>query len=76
MLSPVVFWVLYVALFQQRGEMVHITLLEAAMAPMITAAVVANDFELDGEMANLMVGLGIPLSLLTVPLWHYLLLGV
>lgn len=75
-LAPVVFYLVYVVLLQQRGEIVHITLLEAAMAPMITAAVVANEFELDGEMANLMVGLGIPLSLLTVPLWHSILVGL
>ena len=75
-LSPLIFLLLYVGLFQQRGEIIHITLLEAAMAPMITAAVVANEFDLDGEMANLMVGLGIPLSLITVGIWHYLILGV
>jgi len=75
-LAPVFFTVLYGLLFPAKSEIIHITLLEAAMAPMITAAVVANEFELDGELANLMVGLGIPLSLLTVPIWHYFILGV
>lgn len=74
--APLIFWFFYSVLLGIEGRDVHITLLEAAMAPMITAAVVANEFELDGEMANLMVGLGIPLSLVTVPLWHYLLSGV
>lgn len=47
--------------------------LEAAMAPMVTAAILATEFELDAELANLMVGVGIPLSLITVPFWAQLL---
>ena len=42
---------------------------EAAMGPMIGAAVIANQYRLDGPLAALMVGIGIPLSLLTAPLW-------
>lgn len=42
---------------------------EAAMGPMIGAAVVASQYRLDGPLAALMVGVGIPLSLLTAPLW-------
>jgi predicted permease len=56
-----------------QGEVFQATLLEAAMAPMVTAAIVATDFHLDGEIASLMVGLGIPLSLLSVPAWHALI---
>ncbi|MGZ3788953.1 MAG: AEC family transporter [Bacteriovorax sp.] len=51
----------------------QVTVLEAAMATMITSAVVATEFNLDSEIANLMVGIGIPLSLITVPLWNYFL---
>ena len=50
-----------------------VTILEAAMATMITSAVVASDFNLDEELANLMVGISIPISLLSVPLWNYFL---
>lgn len=50
-----------------------VTILESAMATQITSAVVANEFHLDGEMANLMVTFSVPLSLLTIPLWHYFL---
>lgn len=51
----------------------QVTLLEAAMAPMITGAIVAAEYDLEPEFANLMVGLGIPLSLLTVPVWFHFL---
>lgn len=71
-LSPIIFWVFYIGVLKTNNSIVHITLLEAAMAPMITSAVVANEFDLEGELANLMVGIGIPLSLVTVPLWNFI----
>jgi predicted permease len=46
------------------------------MATMITSAVVAAEFNLDTEIANLMVGIGIPISLITVPLWHYFIFRI
>ena len=51
----------------------QVIVLESAMATMITSAVVANEFNLDSEIANLMVGLSIPISLVTVPLWKHFL---
>jgi predicted permease len=39
------------------------------MAPQIGAAIVAVDHELDPPLVTLMVGIGIPLSFLTLPLW-------
>ncbi|GMV60722.1 MAG: hypothetical protein AMXMBFR72_38080 [Betaproteobacteria bacterium] len=46
-----------------------VVIFEAAMGPMIGAAIVANHFKLDGEITSLMVGVGIPLSLAAAPLW-------
>ncbi|TVR05465.1 MAG: AEC family transporter [Deltaproteobacteria bacterium] len=43
-----------------------VTVLEAAMAPMITGSIIAAEHRLDPELAALMVGVGIPLSFLTV----------
>ncbi len=74
-LVPSFFTLLYYFLLSQKGLATHATLLESAMAPMITSAVVATEFHLDSEIANLMVGVGIPLSLLTVPIWHQFLLA-
>jgi hypothetical protein len=45
------------------------TVLQNAMAPMVSGAILASEHELDPDLAALMVGLGIPLSFLTVPLW-------
>ncbi|WP_223641912.1 AEC family transporter [Corallococcus sp. EGB] len=42
--------------------------LQVAMAPMVTAAILAAEHDLDPELAVLMVGVGIPLSFFTAPL--------
>lgn len=68
-LAPALILLLYVWIGGWHGEMVRITVLEAAMAPMVTAAVLADESGLEPELANLMLAVGIPLSLLTVPLW-------
>ncbi len=42
--------------------------LQAAMAPMISAAILADEYELEPALANTVLGAGIVLSLLSVPL--------
>ena len=46
-----------------------VIVLEAGMAPMITAGILASESGFDSELASLMVGIGIPMSLLTVWGW-------
>jgi len=50
-----------------------VSIIEAAMAPMITASVIASSYRLKPKLASLMVGTGIPLSLVTVMFWHWIL---
>ena len=64
---------LFSMLLSIEGQSLRVLVLEAAMAPMITGAIVATEFDLDSELAQAMVGLGIPLSLLTVPAWWFFL---
>ena len=47
--------------------------LQAAMAPMISAGIMAEQYDLDPPLANTMVGVGILLSLLTIPLANVVL---
>ena len=77
-LAPLGMALLLVVFLHQRGEAVRITLLEATMGPMITGAIVAEEHGLDAELCSLMVSAGVPLCLITVPLWAKLLefLGV
>jgi hypothetical protein len=72
-LAPLGMALLLVVVLHQRGEAVRITLLEAAMGPMITGAIVAEEHGLDAELSSLMVSVGVPLCLITVPLWAKLL---
>ena len=44
--------------------------LQAAMAPMITAAIIADQYGLEPPLANTLLGAGILLSLVTIPLWN------
>jgi malate permease and related proteins len=52
------------------GLPLSISVLQAAMAPMISAAILADQHNLDPPLANSVLGAGILLSLVTVPLWH------
>lgn len=54
----------------------QVTLFEAAMAPMISAGIIAVDHRLNPPLVALMVGIGIPLSFVTLPVWWWLLRGV
>jgi predicted permease len=71
--APALIALLFAGLLGARGETIQITIFEAAMAPQIGAAIVAVDHDLDPPLVSLMVGIGIPLSFLTLPVWWYLL---
>ena len=73
LLAPLLIWFLYVVVLGQRGQVVQICVLEAAMAPMITASIVAASYGLKPRLANMMVGIGIPVSLLTLAIWYWLI---
>ncbi len=72
-LGPALVTFLFVVVLGARGTEIQVTLFEAAMAPMITGSIVAAEHDLDGDLAALMVGVGIPLSFLTLPVWFRLL---
>lgn len=67
--APAGLLLLYVYALGHRGEAVRITLLEAAMGPMITGSIIAIEYGLNPELCSLIVGAGVPLCLATVPLW-------
>jgi predicted permease len=52
-----------------HGEMARATVLESAMPPMVTAGALAIAHNLAPRLAAAMVGYGLLLSLLTLPLW-------
>ena len=63
-------------LLEARVDMTsRVSLIEAAMPPMIGAGIVAAEARLDAPLVSTMIGVGIPLGLSTAPLWHWLFAG-
>lgn len=69
LLAPLAIYLLYVQLFGAQGQAIQVTLFEAAMPPMITAAIVAAEHDLDPDLANLMVAVGLLVSFVTLYGW-------
>lgn len=59
--------------FGQGGTGAQVAILQTAMGPSVSAAVVAAELGLNNRMAALMLGIGLPLSLATVVAWALLL---
>lgn len=76
LLGPLLIYLLYVQLFGARGQPIQVTIFEAAMPPMITAAIIAAEHDLDPQLGNLMVALGLIISFFTLAGWWWLLQGV
>lgn len=70
---PALCLLLYRSALGIRGPVLAVTLLQAAMPPMTTSAVLVGEFGLDEQLASLLLGLGIPLAIATVYGWSLLL---
>lgn len=75
-LAPLVLFLLYVPLLGAHGQAIQITLFEAAMPPMITAAILATEHDLNPPLATLMVAVGLVISFATLTGWWWLMQGV
>ncbi len=69
-LGPLLLAALYLGALSWRSETSKVTIFEAAMGPMIGGAIVAMQYGLSQPLITLMVGIGIALSFLTLPLWY------
>jgi predicted permease len=68
--APFVIYLLYFVILKGSGLDVQVSLIEVAMPPMVMGAVLASGFNLNPKLANLMVGIGIPLSFITLGIWY------
>ena len=73
LLAPLVILGLYVGLFGLTGTLIDVTVFEAAMPPMVMGGIVCMQYDLEPELAGLLLGVGIPLSFATVAGWYWLL---
>ncbi|GHA80454.1 AEC family transporter [Pontibacter akesuensis] len=76
MLAPLLILVIYVWGLHVRGTLAQVCVMEAAMAPMITASIVAASYGLKPRLANMMIGFGIPLSFITLTFWYWVVQGI
>lgn len=73
LLMPGLLFVLYKTILGGTGMEIEVSLMEAAMAPMISAAILASAYGLKPRFAGMMIGVGIPLSFITLAIWYYIL---
>jgi len=74
LVAPLFFFILYKLIIGADSPAVNVCIMEAAMAPMITAAILASTYGLKPKLAGMMIGVGIPLSFLTLAFWYWALL--
>lgn len=66
LLAPLIIFGLYVGLLGLDGTLIKVTILEAAMPPMVTGGIVAIRYNLDPDLAGVLLGVGIPLCFATL----------
>lgn len=72
-LFPLLLIILFVLILGKRGEIIEISILEAAMAPMVTAGIIATSYGLKPRFCAMMLGVGIPVSFFTLGIIYFLL---
>ena len=72
-IMPAFFFLLYKIILGGNGLEIDVSIMESAMAPMITATILASTYGLKPKLSSMMIGIGIPLSLLTIAFWYWVL---
>lgn len=72
-LMPLFLLILYVFILKQNGMQIDVTIMEMAMAPMITSSILASNYGLKPKLSNMMIGFGIPISFVTLLIWAFIL---
>lgn len=70
---PAFFVLLYKFIFKGNGIEIDVAIMESAMPPMITGCILASNYGLKPKLCSMMVGIGIPVSFLTLAFWYWVL---
>lgn len=70
---PAFFVLLYKFILQGNGIEIDVAIMESAMPPMITGCILASNYGLKPKLCSMMVGIGIPVSFLTLAFWYWVL---
>jgi predicted permease len=71
--APLLIYGLYANVFGLSGLVLKVSVVEAAMGPMVTGVLLATQYKLKPALASLFAAIGIPLSLVTLWFWYWLL---
>ncbi|MBS7320895.1 MAG: AEC family transporter [Myroides sp.] len=72
LILPLVILTLFYFVLGRTDLATKVSIIEAAMAPMITGSILASTYGLKPELSNMMVGYGIPISFITLAGWYFL----
>jgi predicted permease len=72
-IGPALIFLLYFIIFGKNNLYTQVSLIESAMPPMVMGSILASSYNLNPKLSNLMVGIGIPLSVITLFLWYLLI---
>lgn len=75
LLAPALLIGMYTALGDTSDPVAKIAMLEMAMPPMLGASVIAMDNDLEPDLIAALIGIGVPLSMLTAFGWWTLIAG-
>jgi predicted permease len=73
LITPAFFYLFYKTVLNGKGLSVDVSILESAMAPMITGSILASTYGLKPKLSSMMLSVGIPVSFITVLFWHWIL---
>ena len=76
LLAPLFIYTLYIGILGLDDMVVRVTIFEAAMGPMVTAGIIAIRYDLRPRLAASLMGIGTPLSFITLWGWHWILLNM
>lgn len=71
--APALIYFLYVVVMGQHSKMIQVSVMESAMAPMISSAIIASSYGLKPRLCNMMIGFGIPISFITLIFWYFVM---
>ena len=75
-LAPAALILFYLALGQAADPVARVAMLEMAMPPMLGASIIAMDHDLEPDLVALLIGIGVPLSMLTAWGWWSVIAGL
>ena len=73
LITPLLIFILYGIVLAKKGIILEMSVLGAALGPMNTIAIIATNYKLNPTLASQMVGIGIPISLVTIGILNEIL---